>query len=119
MQSVQMSAEDGTDYIDFTKIGYIKSKDWEFQKECRFFLRILPEAVERNKKNNSFPILDDKILPFTHLDLHIKKGAFESMRVMLGPSATQGEEIVVDALLSKYLNGVKSSKSLFWGKTKK
>lgn len=95
--------------IDFKKIGRHKRTVWEFEREWRFCLYILPKpqtgintkfTVEEFSKlideRGSFPI------GFTYYDLPISSECFHEMEITLGPRVIPGDKEIVQSLIDKY-----------------
>ncbi|PRB02412.1 hypothetical protein CQ046_12690 [Chryseobacterium sp. MYb7] len=117
-QIVKIENENFT--IKTGEIGRYKSKIWEFQKEVRFKLFILPTkdlyGNQIHPLNNFQTIIDDKIpCPIDNYFIDIRDDAFKNMEVTLGPKCTFSEEIIVEALLEKYNPNAKISKNKFQG----
>ena len=112
---------------DPTGIASLKSPDWEFQKEYRFVLFIVP----------SLPISDDpnffetfsKQLPnivatslytgkgpnLTFFDVGISQSEINEIQITTGPLCPEGDHIIVEALLDKYAPNGSLQKSKFTG----
>lgn len=98
--------------IIVSPVGKYKNSYWIFQDEWRYRLWFLPISyitILQNCENvnlitqhliNGF--LGHKKLPFTYYDLKIRDSAFETMEIMLSPDITEGNRIIVKALLEKY-----------------
>jgi hypothetical protein len=88
--------------------GSYKNKRWEFQSETRFVLYILPcnpmlECLNPEKSSIvAQSLLKNKPLPFTYYDMQLKDEALDNIEITLSPSASEAEEIIVNALISKY-----------------
>jgi len=113
---------------DPTGIAALKSPDWEFQKEYRFVLFIVP----------SLPISDDpnffdkfsKQLPniaatslyqgkgpdLTFFDVDISQSVMNEIGITAGPLCHEGDYIILEALLAKYAPNGSLQKSKFTGK---
>ena len=110
----------GRSFVNFRKLGLYKSKDWGFQKECRITITILPKIGTR----------DDRYMPiqyalehniqndFTYYDLGLKNDVYQNMEIMLGPSTSLSEKLIVKSLMLKYLNREDCQESKYTGKTK-
>lgn len=101
-------------------IGKYKSKIWEFQKEVRFKLIILPTYdLNHNKINplNDFlRIMYENIpAPIENYFLPIKQNAFEKMEITLGPKCNISQEIIVESLIEKYNPHAKMVKNKYHG----
>lgn len=104
--------------VDLSKLAKEKDKVWEFQNEWRFILYQFPnkELLSEVFNNNLNPIETKKIFEnynFTHnyYDYVIANSELKFMEITLGPSTTLAEEIIVEALVSKYNSHAKIKKS--------
>ena len=94
--------------IDMKSFGYYKNKRWEFQKEVRFVLYILPFNILLERKNPELGtivmqcLLQNKTLPFHFYDMHLNEEAVNSMEITLSPSITEAQRVIVEALKDKY-----------------
>ncbi len=93
--------------IDTTILGAIKNKRWEFEKESRFTLFIIPgnplkysngPMVERLYSD----LINDKGVAFSYYDLHLNPAIIDSMEITMSPSSLPGQRIIVESLCSKY-----------------
>lgn len=88
--------------------GYYKNKRWGFQKETRFVLYIFPVNILKEGANPEISsivmqsLLNNKPLPFTYYDLHLKDNAIDNMEITLSPSASEAQKIIVQAVVDKY-----------------
>lgn len=100
--SVELKSIRSEDKFDFSFIGKIKSKQWEFQSEWRFILYQLSKTMFDSISNSQIKELKD--FPFKHeyYDMEIRPEIFSKMKITLGPETTKAEEIIVNALTSKY-----------------
>lgn len=48
-------------------------------------------------------LLNNKILPFTYYDMQLNDDALDKIEITLSPSASEAEEIIVRALIDKYV----------------
>lgn len=106
--------------VKIGEIGRYKSKIWEFQKEVRFILFVLP--TKDSLRNPIHPLNDfQKIMinkippPIENYFIKIKDEAFKSMEITLGPKCTLSEEIIIEALLQKFNPTAKISKNKYSG----
>jgi hypothetical protein len=93
-----------------------KKRVWSFQKEVRFILFILPSIPIPEKgfsfsDNNSGKMLISHLLKclyngigpdIDYFDIDISTDALNNIEITLGPLATEGDKILVEALLGKY-----------------
>lgn len=100
-------------------IGLYKSKEWEFQHECRFKITLLPFKLGYNNKpvpSSGLEILEsliESIVPSIFSNISIEKKYIDipldvtklgEIIVMLGPKATESERIIVESLLKDLPN---------------
>jgi len=94
--------------IEMKPFGYYKNKRWEFQKETRFVLYIFPVNILKEGANPEISsivmqsLLNNKPLPFTYYDLHLKDSVTDNMEITLSPSASEAQKIIVQAVVDKY-----------------
>ncbi|SIT98760.1 Protein of unknown function [Epilithonimonas bovis DSM 19482] len=101
-------------------IGKYKSRIWEFQKEVRFKLIVLPTQDLNNNRINPFNdfvrIMYENIpAPIENYYLPIKQNAFEKMEITLGPKCNLSQEIIVESLIEKYNPNAKMIKNKYQG----
>lgn len=93
--------------INTAILGAVKNKRWEFEKESRFTLFIIPgnplkypngPMVERLYSN----LINDKGVAFTYYDLHLNPAILDSMEITMSPSFLPGQRIIVESLCLKY-----------------
>lgn len=107
-------------FINFYELGLYKSKDWAFQKECRITMTIVPiiKISENGRKPINYAFENNIPNKLTCYDLELKKDVYQSMEIMLGPSATFSEHLIVKSLMKKYLNREDCQISRYAGKTR-
>ncbi|PHQ28043.1 DUF2971 domain-containing protein [Leeuwenhoekiella nanhaiensis] len=100
------------DKFDFSEIGKTKNNQWAFQSEWRFILYQLSKEMFDSIKNSQISELKDFSYKYDYYDMEIRSEIFQKMKITLGPETTNAEEIIVNALISKYNNNatVKISK---------
>nr|WP_315155133.1 DUF2971 domain-containing protein [uncultured Flavobacterium sp.] len=102
--------------IDLRKLGKEKHKIWQFQNEWRFLIYQFLDN-ENLHKVMKLDLLEAKEalkkyeFEYDYYDYKIRDVEFENMEIMLGPSTTVAEEIIVDALIAKYNPLAKIKKS--------
>lgn len=87
-----------------------KSKHWEFQKECRYKLFILPPLPNRengiriNMQEYNSKIRMCPNLKIDHFDLSIKPDLFKQIEIITGPAIRpgSGEDVLVTTLATQY-----------------
>lgn len=88
--------------INFKEVGCYKSKDWEFQQECRFVLYAFP----KNINGRMFPpayLIENNVYPKEkYIDLPIRNSIFDTMKIVLGPISSEADRIIVESLCERY-----------------
>lgn len=100
----------------FGKIGICKSHDWHFLNEHRFRICVAPKKKYK-----------DRVIPFEvafrdntpykekFVDLPILDDVFSQMEITLGPKVGSDGEVIVKALMNKYLKREDCKYSVFKG----
>jgi hypothetical protein len=95
----------------FKDIGMYKRSNWSFQKEWRYKITNLPlplKEIESNHTTQSHLEFARRIenidypAPYDKLFLSIDENYLKSLEVLLGPRMSEGEKIIVKALLNEY-----------------
>lgn len=92
------------------EMGKHKTKDWEFQRECRFRIFAFYNSKEKNvlfylPENSDRLILNDyiedneRVIP-EYLSFPVKKEIFNRMRITVGPDMEKADSILLKALLN-------------------
>lgn len=106
------------------KIGKCKRKAWGFQEEWRYIIQFYPGDIlsvyedDGAALGNIFmDICAGKAhQPFPYYDLKIDDGAFGKMKIVLSPTITEGNEILVRSVAEKYNPKAEICESAFKGK---
>lgn len=104
-------------HMEMKPFGSFKHKRWAFQQESRFVLYALPcnPFIEgANPELSSIvmnSLINNKQLLFAYYDLHLKDDVMENMSIMLSPSVTDSQRIIVHALRDKYMPNAKIEES--------
>lgn len=106
--------------VKFGEVGKYKSTIWEFQKEIRFKLVVLPtkdrDGIKLNPMNDFGRIMLEKIdPPFQNYNIEIRKEAYELMEITLGPKCNLAEEIIVESLIQKFNPKAKINRNKYKG----
>lgn len=110
----------GSSFIP-TEVGKYKKKQWEFQKESRFLLKVFPYTVDdilmpsgsyksheiKEPIDTITDFLTHKNLEFSYIDINIKPSTFAEMEILCGPKMSASDKIIVDALVNAYNPGIK------------
>lgn len=106
------------------KIGKCKREAWSFQKEWRYIIQFYPgdilsvyEDDGMTLKNIFMDICAGKAQqPFPYYDLEIDDQAFRKMRIVLSPTITEGNEVLIRSAVEKYNPDTEIYESAFKGK---
>jgi len=116
--------------LQIQKVGDLaayKHKYWEFQQEYRFVLFILPslpiperglsdEAYVTQLPNHIIHCMMSRIgPPIDYLDVDINPEVLDHIIVTLGPLCTEGDRLIVEALLRQYTQSGKLQQSKLTG----
>lgn len=93
--------------ISFGEIGKYKHKRWEFQKETRFVLTILPFNPLLASPNNVGNIavnsyIQNKPIGFDKYFMNLDETVLSDIEITLSPNATDGQRIIVESLTTQY-----------------
>lgn len=73
-------------------VGIYKNIYWEFQKEWRYVLDILPLKIDTELVN----------LPFEFCDVEISKNDYQDMEILMGPGTNEIDFEIVSLLVKEY-----------------
>lgn len=109
-----------TSFVNFNELGVYKSKDWAFQKECRIMMTIIPKITTQDTPCKSIKYAFEHNIPLdiSFYDLELKCDVYQGMEILLGPSISESERLIVKSLMMKYLNRENCLTSKYAGKTK-
>lgn len=117
-QAEKLLDEDVNYNMDIGKVGIFKHKRWEFEKESRFILRIIPTSEEislfdaRRFMELIRETFASKLPPhFETYDLPLKDDIFDNMEITLSPSITAGQRVIVESLINQYAPNAKIKES--------
>lgn len=118
------SALDKMTNINFKKLGKYKREAWKFQKEWRYIIQFYPGNVLSVYKDNGMTLanamrdfMDGKVQqPFPYFDLKIDEHAFKKMKIVLSPTITAGNEILIRNAIERYNPEAEIFESAFKGK---
>ena len=125
--------EDGNVQLSYKDedIGIYKRAHWVFQKESRFKIVVQPYDENTSSKTSfdqlfdtigsiGTSILSNKPITKEYFDIPLNEKALDTMRIVLGPSSSEAERIIVKALVKEYAQGknIKIDDSYFKGKIK-
>lgn len=112
--SVRLSPKDDKNYQRITirhhDIGLYKKKHWEFEKETRFFLFIIPgKKMTMEKEFNKvweqwlYNVWTKNIKnSISSYYMHLKEDIFDDMEIVLSPSCSEADKIIVSSLCKQY-----------------
>lgn len=100
-----------------THLGRDKRVFWNFQKEWRYVLILLPVKFGsgENKHNENFADNLFFYFPFKYYYLLLNKDAFLKMEIVLSPKISDGNRAIVNLLKEKYNPGMKIIESQLRG----
>lgn len=106
------------------KIGKCKREAWGFQKEWRYIIQFYPGSILSvyeddgvTLRNIFMDVCAGKAQqPFPYYDLEIDEQAFRKMRIVLSPTITEGNEILIRSVVEKYNPDAEIFVSAFQGK---
>ena len=122
--SYDAATDSGT--LALGEVGKYKRYDWNYQKEWRYIIQFLPENVLTvlTDGGKSFQKVFVDIMngtakqPFPYYDLEIADEAFKKMKVVLSPTISPGNEILIRNALDYYNKDATIAESKFKGKMK-
>lgn len=95
-------------------IGKYKDSVWEFQKEWRYKLFLLPWTMEEmaNVKSTEEVMkfidrMKEEKLPINYYDLGLDDEKFKDMEILVGPKTSDAQKIIIESLVDKYNKGAK------------
>ncbi|MDE5585617.1 MAG: hypothetical protein K2I92_04640 [Muribaculaceae bacterium] len=92
------------DFKDY--VGLYKDNKWEFQKETRFRIFMIPKNPDDDEKlvDVFFNTVRDRIYnPFPYIDFPLKEESLKGLEVMVGPNATESHFLILEALRDRFL----------------
>lgn len=116
---------------DPTGIAALKSPDWEFQREYRFVLFIVPSLPASEDENfleqfyKNIPnivatsLYKGKGPDLEFFDVKLSQSAIDNIKITTGPLCNDGDYLTVEALLDKYSFNGTIMKSKFEGTIRK
>lgn len=100
---------------DIGKIGICKNQDWKFLNEYRFRICVAPK---KNYKDivTPFEVAFRDNIPYNknYVDLPLND-SFNDIEITLGPKTGEAEEVIVKALMKRYLGREDCNYSVFKG----
>lgn len=101
---------------DLGKIGVCKNHDWHFLNEHRFRICVVPKKKYTDRVT-PFDVAFRDNIPYKekYVDLPILESVFDKMEVTLGPKVGADGEVIVKALMSKFLGREDCKYSVFKG----
>lgn len=105
-----LSTNDDAFSISLGELGKYKNLHWEFQKEWRYILSILPLNLNQPVEDmeRSFTIVANKIKeglekqPFPYYDMEIDGEVYKNMEITLSPRISAGNREIVELLKARY-----------------
>ena len=113
---------------EVTKFGMYKSLDWEFQREFRFALFILPGypvplgGINDSNYISKMPsfmmnsIINGIAPKIKYFDVELSPDVLDNIEITLGPLNSESDRIIIEALLKEYTRNGKLKSSKLTGK---
>lgn len=101
-------------------IGKYKRSNWAFQNEWRYKIFAMPytytelgmcKTVEDQQRLIARLEDVEQAIPYNKIFLEIDKACLKNMEIVLGPKATEADEIIVKTLVEKYCSTAKVYRS--------
>lgn len=107
--------------IEIGNLGRYKTKDWEFQNECRFRLFACKEPNKKDvffspsRYNNLSLMLSQNPSSRDYVDFRLNENVLRQIKIVRGPQMSEGKKLLLDSLIKKYeIKGEQVSQSKFW-----
>lgn len=96
--------------VDLGEMGKYKNTHWDFQKEWRYILQILPLNLNQNVEllGQSFQTIANRIRlgiekqPFPYYDMRLDEDAYMSMEITASPRLSLGNRVILETLIARY-----------------
>ncbi|MDR2024620.1 MAG: hypothetical protein LBQ71_15545 [Hungatella sp.] len=116
--------EKQTSTISLGMVGKYKRYDWNYQREWRYIIQFLPGNILTvfsdggiTFRNIFIDIVNGRAKqPFSYYDLEIDDDAFSNMKVVLSPTLSPGNEVLIRTAIEMYNPSAKILDSTFKGK---
>ena len=94
--------------IEIGNLGKYKTRDWAFQKECRF--RLYAAETSENKEqwfvpveNKSFVgLVSYKPSSLSYVDFPMNNNAYNNIQIVVGPNMNYGKRVMLNGLIDEY-----------------
>lgn len=87
---------------DVCEFGFYKSKYWEFQKEVRLLIYVIPNCQDKNDFDRL--LSNERQLKTTSLFVPLSNFALDNLQIVLSPKTTDASRIIVESLTSNLSN---------------
>lgn len=108
--SVCENNHNGTSLL-FEPLGKCKEISWEYQREWRYIIHVFPRPISWSLENEDvqklfkdLKTMEKPIVDF--IDLTIEDEIFSEMSIIVSPNFSDGNLIILKALIEKYNRGV-------------
>ena len=96
--------------VNLGEMGKYKNTHWDFQKEWRYILQLLPLNLNQNVEllEQSFQTIANRIRlgnekqPFPYYDMRLDEDAYMSMEITASPKLSPGNRVILDTLIARY-----------------
>jgi len=110
--------------LDLGKMGKCKREAWRFQKEWRYIIQFYPGDILSVYEDDGVTLANifenirtgNAQQPFPYYDLEIDVAALRKMKIVLSPTITEGNEILIRSAVEKYNPDAQIYESAFKGK---
>ena len=97
--------------IELDPLGRYKNDYWEFQKEVRIWMSILPFVEGLKTDEQWFEYLEDCKPIGAYFDLPVNDDLLSSMEILCGPKMSIGDYWLLESVVEKYNKDIKIEKS--------
>ncbi len=96
--------------VKLGEMGKYKNTHWDFQKEWRYILQILPLNPNQNVEllAQSYQTIANRIRlgverqPFAYYDMKLDESAFMSMEITASPRLSPGNKVILEPLIARF-----------------
>ena len=113
-----------TTTFDTSALGRYKRDIWQFQEEWRYKITAFPVGIKERLQPNLnvcetiINRVENLAKTYPNLYLHIADDAFQQLKITMGPSTTDAQKIILQALCDKYCPTVSLKESALCNKVR-